>query len=326
MVSGRRDPANVSSRRPWRAFLIKALLLVLLLAAISTKVSFAAVGRLLTMVPVGSVVLLVALSGPWYVLRSLKWWLLLRAFSVRMPVRDMLFSLSLGQLAGSVTPLQVGELARAAPMRGSERVSVALLILLDKAFDLAALLILAGAGIAIQRGAAVPAVGTLTMLGEARATRESLRSSKGFLRACGARLTLVRELVWGMGERCRSKKLLVVVAILSLLCYAIVVLQYHFLLRAVAPAYDRHALAMCPLIMLARAVPFTFSGLGVREGVAVVLLSRFGVSGEAALIASLCMFVVNLVPPAMWCLGCPPRRSSVTPRAPDSRPRCDQQR
>jgi len=74
--------------------------------------------------------------------------------------------------------------------------------------------------------------------------------------------------------------------------------SFFFLLRAFFPTGFATALATYPYIVLAGDLPVSFSGFGVREGAAAVLLSPYSVPSGAAVDASLLWFVFAILLPA----------------------------
>ena len=71
---------------------------------------------------------------------------------------------------------------------------------------------------------------------------------------------------------------------------------------------DPKAVLFCfPLIILSISLPLTIGGLGVREAVAVLLLSRFGVAQATALNAALLLFVINVLAPGLLGLTLVPK-------------------
>jgi uncharacterized membrane protein YbhN (UPF0104 family) len=74
--------------------------------------------------------------------------------------------------------------------------------------------------------------------------------------------------------------------------------SFFFLLRAFFPTGFTTAVATYPYIVLAGDLPVSFSGVGVREGAAALLLSPYAVPSEAAVGASLVWFVFAMLLPA----------------------------
>ncbi len=67
--------------------------------------------------------------------------------------------------------------------------------------------------------------------------------------------------------------------VLAILSACVAIIQCYLLVNAFQPADFSTVFFTFPLIILTNIVPVTISGLGVREGAAVLLLPQFGVSG-----------------------------------------------
>ncbi len=83
--------------------------------------------------------------------------------------------------------------------------------------------------------------------------------------------------------------------------FAIIILQYHFFVNAFAPA-PLAASAMCvPIVLFVKSVilPVSIGDLGIRESASVFFYAFTGVPAAAALSASLCIFIVNIIFPGL---------------------------
>ena len=108
---------------------------------------------------------------------------------------------------------------------------------------------------------------------------------------------------------------------LSLARYAVFSAQFALLVHAFAPgaAWGGVVAGVAVVYLLKSALPqVTLGDLGVREGVAVFVLAGAGVAPAAALNASLAVFVVNLVLPAL--AGLPLLSRLRLPEAPRAAP------
>jgi uncharacterized membrane protein YbhN (UPF0104 family) len=92
-----------------------------------------------------------------------------------------------------------------------------------------------------------------------------------------------------------------IMLLLSVMFYFTFLVQFFLLLSAFGPVSLFSALAGISTIMLIKTIvpPVTLGELGIREGTAVIVLSHAGVLAAAALSASLLLFVVNLLIPAL---------------------------
>jgi uncharacterized membrane protein YbhN (UPF0104 family) len=86
---------------------------------------------------------------------------------------------------------------------------------------------------------------------------------------------------------------------LSLIGYAVVMVEFFWLLLGLHPCSARVILLTQPLIMLTNIVPVTIAGIGVREGTSLLLLTTFGVPAAAAVAAAFQLFLLNTCLPAL---------------------------
>jgi uncharacterized membrane protein YbhN (UPF0104 family) len=87
-------------------------------------------------------------------------------------------------------------------------------------------------------------------------------------------------------------------ALLAVGAMVVELLAFFFLLRAFFPTPFATAAATYPYIILAGDMPVSFSGMGVREGAAALLLSTYAVPSSAAVDATLLWFVFAILLPA----------------------------
>ncbi|NIV10211.1 MAG: hypothetical protein GWN62_02570, partial [Aliifodinibius sp.] len=91
-----------------------------------------------------------------------------------------------------------------------------------------------------------------------------------------------------------------VVLLLTLLWIFIIVLQYHVLILAfTGVAFPQSLQSVTAALFTKMLLPFSFGGLGIREGVTVFYFSQFNISSAAVFNASLIVFVINFLMPAL---------------------------
>lgn len=89
------------------------------------------------------------------------------------------------------------------------------------------------------------------------------------------------------------------IILLTIVSLIVINCQYHFVLNIYAPVGWLDCAAAVIFIIGAGSVPFTFSGLGVRENLAIYLLGMFGVKSSIAMAVSFFIFTTNIVLPAL---------------------------
>ncbi len=115
---------------------------------------------------------------------------------------------------------------------------------------------------------------------------------------------LVAWLVWRLAHRGsalpgRYLAMLPRVLLMRSIFILLTCLQYWLILRRMGGLPFAQALISVPVILSANNIPVTVAGLGLRETFAVNLLARYGLPPEAAVTASLTVFVFNGVLPAL---------------------------
>lgn len=229
--------------------------------------------------------------------RAYKWHQMLSEGGVVVHPRESIRSLLGGFVLGLIIPGRLGELGRCLFSAESHRVRVTLLNILDRALDMWALLTLAVPGLflLVPRPAAIFGLGVwlailpvvmglptlISTLAVAPRWPEVVRT-----RAAAAAPILARI---------RTRRY----AVLSVCSTSLDMLLFFFLLRAFHPVEFATALATFPLIVMAGGLPVSLSGLGLREGVAALLLTRFAIPPGVAVDVALLLFAFSALIPAL---------------------------
>ena len=280
---------------PWR----QVVLSVGVTGVILWRVPFADLRAAFRNLEFGSLLLAIFCVLVLLVLRAYKWHCLMAAvgnFSLRQSLRTMFGGFGLGL----ITPGRIGELGRCIFVRKDERTLVAILTMLDRSLDFWALLTLVGASLflVVSNPAAVfglavwvallpmvlGAPGLLAHLSQASVVERRSRHLRGSLSEVASALPPSQMLKY---------------AVMSLGAMWVELSSFFFLLRAFSPTGFTSAVATYPYIVLAGDLPISFSGVGIREGVAALLLSPYSVPSGAAVGAALLWFVLGILFPAV---------------------------
>lgn len=239
-----------------------------------------------------------ALTIPFLILKALRWQLILRNARVEATFVEAMVSLVGGMALALITPARLGEIARVAYLRDNRKLRLSALVLLDKFFDVLALVLLAVAGAWVLLG---PIVGTIFALGAVVGLCFVYRPQL-FGPVVGL-LERKLPLAGRTREVMSSLEPLTPVATsgylaISLAAFAIVIAQFAIILHGPAPHLNPDASILTfPLVVLTNVVPLTIAGLGIREGASVLLLGHYHVSVAVASVAAFMMFVVNTAVP-----------------------------
>ena len=276
---------------PWKQLLLSFGIV----AVIVWRVPFAGLRSAFRSLEAGSLFLalfflLVALS-----LRAYKWHRLMAAVGARH-LRQSLRSLLGGFALGLITPGRLGELGRCVFVREHERAQVALLSVFDRLLDFWALLTSMGVSLffVAPRPAAVFGVVVWFALLPVVMGLPALVSR---LAKLAAKSRHFREHVRGVTVEMPRIRM-PCFATLSVGTMVAEMAAFYFLLRAFFPVRLATSVATYPYIMLAGDLPLSFSGVGVREGAAALLLAPYAVPSGAAVDAALMWFVFAMLLPA----------------------------
>jgi uncharacterized membrane protein YbhN (UPF0104 family) len=253
-----------------------------------------------------------------FFLRAYKWHRLMAAAGPA-PVRKSLRSLFGGFALGLITPGRLGELGRCAFVRKEERAQVALLTVFERLLDSWALLTSVGAslfllaphpaavfGVAVWLALLPVVMGFPAMVSHFATLARKSRQFRGHFTEAAAEMPRVQTPRF---------------AVMALGAMWVELASFFFLLRAFSPTGFTAALATYPYIVLAGDLPVSFSGVGVREGAAALLLSPYAVPTRAAVSASLVWFVCAMLVPAaigtLWLVAerAKPRRTRISDEA-----------
>jgi hypothetical protein len=228
-------------------------------------------------------------------LRTYKWHRLMAAAG-KNHLRRSMRTLFGGFALGLITPGRLGELGRCVFVRDEERSQVALLTVLDRLLDFWALLTLMGVSLFLlaSRPAAVFGVAVwLALLPVVVGFPALVSHLSKFARKSRHFRRHFTEVAVGIPLISTPR-----FALLAVTAMGVELASFFFLLRAFAPTGFTTALATYPYIVLAGDLPVSFSGVGVREGAAALLLSPYAVPSGAAVGASLVWFVFAMLLPA----------------------------
>jgi uncharacterized membrane protein YbhN (UPF0104 family) len=243
--------------------------------------------------------LALALTVPFLYLKTLRWHAMLEAAGVNATFGEAALSLVAGMGLALVTPARLGEIARAAYLRDSQKLKIAGLVMVDKAFDVLVLVILSITGAWALIG---PWAGAGFLLTGACAIVIAFRPRSSHRLA----LRLTAGAPWS-GKIDRVLSSLEVLSpistslflLLTTLSFAVVLVQFGLILLSWKAWSLGIVFLTLPLVILTNVLPITIGGLGVREGVAALLLVRYGVSPAHAALAAFLMFLINTALPGL---------------------------
>lgn len=284
---------------PWKQLLIS----IGVVAVIVWRVPFASLRAPFHRLVPGYLSLALICSLFLLFLRAYKWQQLMAAAGrpyVRQAVRTLLAGLAMGLL----TPARLGELGRCVFVRAEERVEVALLTVFERLLDTWALLTLVCASLFLLTSHPAAVFGLAVWF----ATIPVVMGFPAlvFHLANWARRSRFHSRFWDATVRMPQVST-PRFAVLALLAIGVELASFFFFLCAFSRTGFASVLATYPYIVLAGDLPISFSGMGVREGAAAMLLSPYAVPSGAAVDAALMWFIFVILMPgvlgAAWLLA-----------------------
>jgi uncharacterized membrane protein YbhN (UPF0104 family) len=228
--------------------------------------------------------------------RAYKWHLLLGEGSEEAQPRDSFRSLFGGFALSIITPGRLGELGRCLFAVESERPRVLLLTVLDRALDFWALLTwtVLSLFLVLPRAPAIFAVGVwlaiLPVVMGFPTLISNLSTLPRWSEPARGRIAAAAQTLRGI----RTPRF----AALSFAATALDLMLFFFLLRGFHTISFAVALATFPWIVMAGGFPASLGGFGLREGVAILLLTRYALPPAAALNAALLLSAFSVLLPA----------------------------
>ena len=238
-------------------------------------------------------------------LQYLKWMLVCNLVLSERNRAKIVSSLFYGFTAGSVTPARVGEyFGRAIPFKGKPLVHVTAAVLIDKLFSFFMVTIFGSAAFLLFINSDLLYIISLLVIVSSLAYFvydgkavikfiKRLTIKWKWSRAALGSLSLLNN----MNNRSRIR-----LTSLSLLFYWCFILQFALLVTAFSHHYDFvNYIWTGNLVMFAKTIvpSFSFGELGIREGASVYFLEQFGENAAAGLNASIFLFLINIVFPAL---------------------------
>lgn len=228
--------------------------------------------------------------------KFLKWHHLIKTRNLRFSYRDASKSYMIGNCLGLVTPLRAGDLGRALYFLNEDRPRIMGLTVIDRVIDITAVLMLslAGSFYLLNKGFSILIFLLLLFCLFVLYSHELLwnlskrlvSDRPSFWRKLGKVIDMLKDL---------DDKTVSMTLILSLVAFLLVIIQFYFLISAFEPASVSAVCLVTPLITLSSVIPVSFMGLGVREGIAMLLFAHFGISGTTAISAAFLVFIMNNV-------------------------------
>ncbi len=260
----------------------------------------------------------VMLHLPVLALKALKWRVIISSYGIRLGLAKSIVYWCVGFFIGLITPGRLGDMARAWYLRGKTSFGRAMTtVVVDRVMDVAVVFVMAIAGAAAFVALYVPETSlviTISLLFAAFILALFVFSKKsimvritkpllGFLipsRHRGEMEGFVDEFYAGLKKIVGRKKLLLGVALTTLLYWLITFFQLYVLSRAIGINISFIGLLMfMPIVTLLDILPISFSGIGTRDAAMIFFFSFFMLQPEVAVAYSFLILFFAYVPPAI---------------------------
>jgi uncharacterized protein (TIRG00374 family) len=283
---------------------VSAVLLAILVSRIDFEGAFPKHGHLSTIVFFASAVLTATIG---IVLSAWRWQRVLAAFGSPVPLRALTGHYFAGQFVGNVLPSTIGgdvlRISRSAKNVGSSETAFAA-VALERLSGFVALPIICLFGFAVDpsllesstawvallvAGITLAALFVILFLAAHPRMAGRFKDHENWMRFIGATHIGI--------DRIRADPRAAVSILATAMIYQVsVVLTVGFVILAIdAPVPVGAVIAFVPVVAMAQVVPISLSGLGVREGMFVLLLHPLGVPNGQAIGIGLLWYLVMLL-------------------------------
>ncbi|MFH1861883.1 MAG: lysylphosphatidylglycerol synthase transmembrane domain-containing protein [bacterium] len=290
----------------WARILLTLSVLILLIATIKPQEILAAFGS----AKYPFVAMSLALLLPNLAIKALKWGYLLRQVKPQISILEVVNTLLVGFTFGVVTPGQVGEFGRAFFISGRPRLEMIGLSFVEKLYNLLPIILGGSLGLLLLPGLVMDGnlylfwsccVLVLLLWAALVLIVLSTRWIRDLLYAANIMLPFrekTKILLRALDPVGRKQSL--VLAGLGMSHYIISVVQYFFLVSSFQSVDFFAAIrAATATLFVKAALPISIGGLGVGETAAVAFFRIFEVSRAAAFNASVMLFSINVLLPAI---------------------------
>lgn len=227
-------------------------------------------------------------------LKIYKWLVLLQSDHANVSFAVAARSYLIGLFFGIVTPGRIGEVMRVFHAGGINRLRGTVLVFVDKLLELAAIVsLIYFSAIRLGNVSGVLAVSLLAFLflvALAFWQRE----------VCKRLLYKVLPLRYhtALEDYSRLPSVSLHLWVVNYVVYLVGGIEFFLLVRIFSPLDFPTTFAIACLVMGSNILSLTIGNIGPREGIAIYFLAAYGFAEAQAAMVSLCLFVLNTLPPA----------------------------
>lgn len=236
------------------------------------------------------------------IVRSYRWQLvIIHTLGEKACYKECFFSYLYGLAPGLLTPGRVGEIFRIMPLVRFQKKILVELFVIDKYIEMTALFIVStiGSYLLELNKLFIVSLSVLSILIVLFFARQKW-------------VFIFRKLIFKLTRR--EIKLIfkevkgiyfIYYLILSVVALIFDISAFYFIINAMVALNFKVCLLVFPMMLIAVVLPVSISGIGVREAVAVYFLSFFHITPEVSFNASILIFVIGSIIPALigWIIG-----------------------
>ena len=233
------------------------------------------------------------------VLGSEKWRQIMRHEATGVTYKDALISFLGGMSLGLVTPGRVGEFGRIAFIKQGRKGKLAGIALVDRIIDLEVTLFftVVGGYVFFKVPGLMTAIALILVVGAAILFPKKILMPFDRIIRLFPYQDKVQAVVSGIVTI--PNKTLVCCIGLRVLVSLLDTLQFFIIINSFVAVALMPVLVVYPVIIIVNLIPVTFMGIGMRESVALITLSKFGVPPEVSVAASFLLFCLNTLLPGL---------------------------
>jgi uncharacterized protein (TIRG00374 family) len=291
----------------WIKFIVGILLVIIIYKKINQNESIV---RVLTNANLAYVLVALMLLIPHVYVAFLKWRYLLRIYFPDISDKETFGSLLFGITLGMVTPGNIGELGRGLFFQNKSKMLITGLAVLDKISNM---LIMGSLGFFsislfllnqlklpnnLEHIIIISGTITFVLFWIAAFKRSWINSLFKKITKRFSQNSHLKAFTAAF-ERIGYKDIFVILT-LTLIWFIIIIIQYHVLISGFTDVALVQSFQAVPAAIFTKMfLPFSFGGLGIREGMTVFYFSLFYISNAAVFNASLIIFFINFLIPAL---------------------------
>jgi len=285
------------SNHKFKSVLLKSIVTIILISFLLFKVKPDRIIEVFSEINIALVLAALPFIALLYVIRALKWNVLLKSINIKCGIWKSVKIILIGTFYGMVTPGKTGELARAYYLK--EKTSKIIpTVIWDKMIDVASLVVLSAIAILILfKNYALffitMAIGIALIIGIFLITNKKIM--KFISRLLKISPESYENYFSSMITIAKSKGAIIKAFMLGLLFYFISFFPAFLILTAFKASINPLLVFSLPLIILLGNAPITISGLGLREGVTVLIFQLMNESTSIGFSFSLLWFFIMTV-------------------------------